>query len=281
MRVSTDKQLSFGAAAGVGIGTVGLAAEWLWSHVWMTMSWPASMLPEALVFGVLAGVVGGVLGGYIGRSLIPAESRLQRGPRWLAPVMVVGVLACLAYPFPTNANLQAKATVRLSATDRPGWSDAEIQVAPADAAEDASWFNVTSWQGGGSRVRDLIPTGPGTYRTSGPVPITGDWKTLIRFQKGRTALALPIYLPEDPGIPAPEVPARDEVTRPFISDKEVVLREAKDVSSTLTMAASAVLGAIALFWVLVIAWGMSRLQPVGDDRRWKPPVRHALRKETT
>ena len=29
------------------IGTVGLAAEWGWSHVWMPLPWPAALLPEA------------------------------------------------------------------------------------------------------------------------------------------------------------------------------------------------------------------------------------------
>ena len=31
----------FGAVSGAAIGTFGLAAEWGWSHVWMTMSWPS------------------------------------------------------------------------------------------------------------------------------------------------------------------------------------------------------------------------------------------------
>ena len=68
------------------IGTFGLAAEWGWSHVWMTMSWPSSLLPEAVIFGLLAAVAGGVLGGAIGRALAPpVEARalpaLGRGAR--------------------------------------------------------------------------------------------------------------------------------------------------------------------------------------------------------
>ena len=48
-----ERPLAFGAVAGALIGTVGLAAEWGWSHVWMPLPWPESMLPEAAVVGLL------------------------------------------------------------------------------------------------------------------------------------------------------------------------------------------------------------------------------------
>jgi hypothetical protein len=273
-RVSTDRQLSFGAWSGLAIGTFGLGAEWAWSHIWMTVSWPASMVTEGIVFGLLAGIAGGLLGGYIGRALTPDRRVLERGPRWLLPAVAVGVLFCLAYPFPTDADLNAKATLTLTDTSRPGWVNVDVALDPPSAADDVTWFNVTSWQGGGSRVRHMVPTGPGTFRTEHSVPVTGGWKTLIRYQDARTTMALPIYMPEDPGIPAPEVPAEKNVTRPFVSDKALILREAKDVSTSLTLAASFALGAIFLVWVLVLAWGLYRIQPL-------PPVRGAGRVATS
>ncbi|MFN2388818.1 MAG: hypothetical protein ABR575_04330 [Actinomycetota bacterium] len=48
-RLPRERQLTLGAWAGAGIGTVGLATEWLWSHVWMPLPWPAALLPEAAV----------------------------------------------------------------------------------------------------------------------------------------------------------------------------------------------------------------------------------------
>ncbi len=72
----------FGAVSGAAIGTFGLAAEWGWSHVWMTMSWPSALLPEAVIFGLLAAVSGGVLGGAIGRALAPPVEDLAPSPRW-------------------------------------------------------------------------------------------------------------------------------------------------------------------------------------------------------
>ena len=47
MRGLVARPLAFGAVAGALIGTVGLAAEWGWSHVWMPLAWPESMLAEA------------------------------------------------------------------------------------------------------------------------------------------------------------------------------------------------------------------------------------------
>jgi hypothetical protein len=81
-----------------------------------------------------------------------------------------------------------------------------VTLDPPTLANDPLWLNVTAWQGGGSVVSDLRPTGEGTYR-SGSVPISGDWKSLIRLHTGDSIVAVPVYLPEDHAIPAESVPA--------------------------------------------------------------------------
>ena len=45
LRVATDKPLAFGLWSGLAIGTVGLAAEWGWSHLWPA-SVPSELFPE-------------------------------------------------------------------------------------------------------------------------------------------------------------------------------------------------------------------------------------------
>jgi hypothetical protein len=130
---------------------------------------------------------------------------------------------------------------------------------PPDAAEDAEWFNVTAWQGGGSVIADLVEVDEGIYRTSDPIPVYGGWKTLIRLHHGKSIVAVPIYLPDDPAIPAREVPATPRFTRPFVLDKQIVLREAKDVDAALTYSASSALAALAIAWVVALAWGLRRL----------------------
>src|SRR5215210_2808134 len=42
--------VTFGAICGVLIGTIGIAAEWGWTHVWFVHPWTASMFPEAVLY---------------------------------------------------------------------------------------------------------------------------------------------------------------------------------------------------------------------------------------
>src|SRR5256885_10629766 len=72
---AAERPITFGALAGLGIGTIGLAAEWGWSHVWVVNPWPSSLFPEAAITGLIAAVAGGVIGGFIGRALTPAGGR--------------------------------------------------------------------------------------------------------------------------------------------------------------------------------------------------------------
>src|SRR5829696_10479768 len=65
----TRRPLAFGAVAGVLIGTLGTAAEWGWSHVWMPLPWPSGLLDEIWWAAPLAGVAGGVIGAFAGCAL--------------------------------------------------------------------------------------------------------------------------------------------------------------------------------------------------------------------
>jgi hypothetical protein len=58
--------LAFGLSAGALVGTVGLAAEWGWSHVWMPIPWPSELLPEAAALGFVTAVAAGAVGGFVG-----------------------------------------------------------------------------------------------------------------------------------------------------------------------------------------------------------------------
>ena len=86
---------------------------------------------------------------------------------------------------------------------------ATVALQPADAAEGAEWFDLTAWQGGGLVVDRLEQIGPGRYRTTEPIPVSGSWKTMVRLHKGNSLTALPIYLPRDAAIPVGEIPAAD------------------------------------------------------------------------
>ena len=256
LRVSPQRQLTFGLWCGLAIGTIGVAAEAIWSHLWMTMAWPSTLLPE-IGLAVAAGLGGGLLGGAIARAISEPSAEREHFGRPLVATMVVAILAALIIPLPISGDVQGRARVVL---DDPGAARSPMTVTldPPSLADDALWFNVTAWQGGGSVVEDLRPTGKGTYR-SGPVPIQGDWKSLIRLHRDDSIVAVPVYLPEDPAIPAAGVPASPEFTRDFVVDKEILLREAKDTEPWLSWVGYTVLGLIVIGWIAALAWGLVRM----------------------
>lgn len=259
LRVDPARYVRFGAVAGATIGTIGVAAEWAWSNAWMTMSWQPSLFP-GIIIALIAGIAGGVLGGCIGNALsTPATDRARvSGAFGLAAG--VAIVVCLAYPLPIGT-VQGSATVTLEDPSAPR-SVATVTLDPPTLAAGAEWFNVTAWQGGGSVVSPLEPLGEGRYRTAA-VPIEGEWKTLIRLHTGSAIIAVPIYMPRDPAIPADGVPAEATVTRDFVPDKQLLLREAKDTPGWYSMVGNAALGAIVLVWIVVLTWGLRRMRNDG------------------
>jgi len=265
--IPREKPLTFGVVSGVLIGTVGLAAEWGWSHVWMPLPWPSSMLPEAALLGLAAAVAAGVVGGFLGRALISGDVPLQHGPRWLLPAAAVVILFCIAFPLPMSSGSGATATVALT-TAQGGphrTADATIKISPPSAANNREWLTMTAWQGGGLQVDRLKKIGPSTWRTTQPVPVYGKWKSMLRMENGRGIRAVPVYLPEDPAIPAKGVPATAHFTRPFVRDKKILQREAVGGSTWLATPAYLVLLAIAAVWLVSLGWGLRRLERTAGE----------------
>jgi hypothetical protein len=156
---------------------------------------------------------------------------------------------------------------------------ARVQLDPPSAAADARWLTVTSWQGDGFVLDRLERIGEGTYRTTKPIPVHGDWKAVVRLHRRGALEAVPIYLPADRAIPAPAVPARPSFTRSFVADRELLQREAKATSPAVTAAAYLGVLAIALALLGLMAWGLWRLAggagaggppPAGRKRVAKP-----------
>ncbi len=260
----------FGAVSGALIGTFGLAAEWGWSHVWMTMSWPSALLPEAVIFGLLAAVCGGVLGGAIGRALAPPVEDLAPSPRWAVALAGVGLVVAIGFPLPISEPSNISAQVKLTEVSGPPERrvDAEVRLSPPDAAENAEWFNATSWQGKGSIVSQMREVSPGVYRTTEPIPVYGNWKATLRLHKGDVVAGLPVFLPEDKAIPAKEVPAEAQMTRDFVLDKKNLQREQKqDVPGYLTTIAYLIVLLIVIGITAALTIGLQRLDRDRERRR--------------
>jgi hypothetical protein len=261
-----------GALAGVLIGTFGLAAEWGWTHLWMPLPWTSSLLPEGAIAGfvaaVAAGAVGGFVGGALARPMGLAIPPLGRGARRGALAGLLAIVAVVGWGLPIASDGPQRASVRL--TEVPSADgravQARIRITPSDGLDGANFATATAWQGGGSVVDDLKKIGPGLYRTTEPIPVHGGWKAMIRVQTGRSLVAVPVYMPLDKAIPAPEVPARQSFTRPFVRDVKVLQREQKQgVPGFLKLLAYLTVAAITAGLIVLIAWALLRLERSGQD----------------
>jgi hypothetical protein len=265
LRVGRDKPIQLGLLAGLGIGTIGLAAEWAWSYAWWTIPWPSSMLVEGIVCGFVAAVAGGVTGGFIGRALSSPELAPKPVPRFALPAALVAVVAVVAYATPVTAGDPITADVTLTdVTPAPKRTvDVEVKLDPADAADDAYWFETTAWQGKDdhSPVHPMEEVSPGTWRSTEPLPVHGDWKSTVRLHKGFAIQGLAIYFPEDEAIPVKAVPAEPRFTREFQRDKKLLQREQKSgVSPLLSGGAYVIVLLIFLGLYGSMGWGLALLQ---------------------
>jgi hypothetical protein len=258
-RASGRSPVAAGALAGGLIGTVGLAAEWGWSQLWMPIPWTSALLPEAAIAGLLTAVAAGALGGFVGGA-VSGRTRTVQLPAALASALVI--CAVIGWGLPLSSDGPDRATVALrdvgAGPDRA--VEATIRLDPADAADDAEFFNVTAWQGGGSVVEPLERAGEGIYRTSEPIPVHDGWKALVRLHRGDALVALPLYMPRDRAIPAAPIPARASFTRDFQPDVELLQRERKEgVADSLKVGAYLLVLAIALGLLALIAWVLLRI----------------------
>lgn len=279
LRGGAARPLRMGAIAGLGIGTLGIAAEFGWSHLWMPLAWPAGLLPEAILLGTVTAVAGGVLGGWIGAAVSP-DVALPRHAGRLAAAGFAVLVAAIAWTLPTTGgdDVRAQVTLREVAPAPDRTVHATVRLDPPDAADGARWWTQTSWQGGASVIAPLREVAPGVWETTRPLPVSGTWKSMLRLHDGRAIEAVPVYLPADPAIPAPEIAAPARFDRALVADKRLLQREAKQgVAGWLTAVAYLTVLAIALSMAAALGWGLARVRArLGGDGA--PPAPRARRR---
>ncbi|MEA2290907.1 MAG: hypothetical protein QOD55_2904, partial [Solirubrobacteraceae bacterium] len=250
---------AFAALSGVLVGTLGMAAEWGWTHVAFPLPWTTDILPEGLILAIVAGLAGATFGVLLGTGLKGELARPQV-VRPAAAVALLAIAACVADGLVTKS--PGNATVAVNGKD--------VRISP-DIADGAAWATATAWQGKAKlHVEQLERVGPGHYRLAEETPTKAPWKAMIRVQTGRQILSSPIFLPEDKAIPAKEIPVTTK-PRPFVVDKEVLQREQKKgVASWLTTVAPLVVLLIALSFAAALAWGVARIGRREDVREPRP-----------
>jgi hypothetical protein len=255
--VGTDNRLRYALASGIGIATVGIAGELAWVKL---SGWGELPANDTRVFLVVpaaalsAAVLGGALSRPVGsRRAVPA---LAAG---VAGLVLAGTLLAL---LPRNVG-EVNATIRLIPAGQQ--ATVAVELAPAEAARRATAFGVVAWQGGGRVSAKLNEVGPGRYISSRPLPITGDWKTMVGLQRGDEVMAAPVYLPADPEISASAVPAVPERRVAFVRNTDLLLREQHAGPTWPSVVGYGGLAVMVTVWTGLIAFAARRLSGAGTE----------------
>ena len=200
-----DKPLAFGAVGGLLIGTVGSVIEKLWNDLVFQFPWPQDIWLESLAMTVPVAVGAG-----------PVRRALRAGPAGTLPapnvgrVIVVGSILATARcgrersvrHGPEGRHRPPSPRRRSARMPSPrSWRRSRVQ--PADLIDDdPTWVQLTAWQGGTDDTKGVVThqlkrTGENTWESTQPVPVGGNWKTLLRVQDGRMLAGVPIFMPED------------------------------------------------------------------------------------
>ena len=281
------RPILFGAVAGLGVSTVGLWLESLWIGAVYHYPWPLPLwreaLPTAVPVAILAGVCAALFGMVLTGQKLPGKAI---GITAVAlTVLVIG--GTVANGLHIHVPTQDTATIKLTdLPSQPGQRmvSADVQISPPTLVGDhPDWLTILSWQGRmwndrGLEIDRLEKVGPGHYVSTQPIPVWGEWKTLLRVQDGRTMTAVPIWAPADAAIPVPEIPAKAISTRPFVLEVSILQRERDaSVPAWLFTAGGIVVLCFTLTVISALTWGAGRInatdtapkQPIEEQR--SPP----------
>ncbi len=261
------RPLAFGAVGGLLIGTVGTVTEKLWNDLVFQFPWPRDIWLEGLAMTVPVALGAGLCGALFAMGL-KGELPSRNVGRAIVAGSIVVLAAAVANGLHATVPEDASATITTTqvGTDARPEIMTKVSVAPAGLIDaHPTWVQLTAWQGGdegqkGVVTHQLTRTGDNTWESTQPVPIGGNWKTLLRVQDGRTLAAVPIFLPEDPPIDAEEVPADPQFTRDFIPEIEILQRERElDVPAWTWAAANAVVLFFSLAILIFISVAVGRV----------------------
>lgn len=314
LALGNKDRFRLGVAGGALIGTVGVLVEYRWSHVWMPISWPSSMLPSALGFGLVTGVGAGLIGAWLatrltevagepppptaepshqtapadplapsgrlrlrthqlgGEPTSPTSGRVRRRTHQLGAIGLLMVGAAVFFCVPRTAEPGVSATLSFepATATRPGnpspgddrthSAHVTVRLEPYDAAEGARWFEATAWQGGGLVVSPMAKVSDGVYRTTEPLPLSGEWKSMIRLHRGqRDMVSVWVYAPDDAQLGKSGVLAVSGERREFLPEQQVLRREERtDVPPWAWNTGYAVLAMVGALEVAAIIWLIGR-----------------------
>ena len=255
----TRDRLRFALLSGLGVGTIGLAGEWWWNQD-AYQPWKTSLLPDAVILGVVMGLGAAVLGAGFGSAV--RREPAHGIPRAALVLAGAAVLAALVWPFPRGVGeVNADLTVQPAGT---GNVTVTVRLDPPDAADDARWFQASAWQGGSLVLAEMQEISPGTYRSEKPVPVYGNFKTLVRLHRGSEMMAVPVRLPADPEIGKGGIPAANRRAE-FVNERRYLLRETHGGAAWFAIVVDSLLVLVAIAWITAFVLVSQRVRPSSAD----------------
>ncbi|MDP9326061.1 MAG: hypothetical protein M3O87_05945 [Candidatus Dormibacteraeota bacterium] len=273
-------------ASGALIGTVGLATEWAWSHVFGLQPWHATLFP-GIWAAVAMALAGAIVGLAFGRLLRGEAIRL---PAWSVVGAVAAVPVLLLLPLPRHG-IDATADIRTAPVGEPRmvvshqgtpgveqYVSLDVSVSPEAVADSTDWFRAVSWQGTGMHLTNMRKVGPGHWQAEAPVPTGGGWKTLVVLDSRDTRAAVPVYFPADGAYGNAEIAALPLRTAAFRPESALLMREAHDGAPGPARFAFAGFIGMAAAWTITVLLGAYMLarRPAVRPRRPVPPRPRSL-----
>ncbi|MEY2432611.1 MAG: hypothetical protein QOC92_2336 [Acidimicrobiaceae bacterium] len=247
----TERRLRFAITSGVGVATIGLAGEWLWNRN-ATQPWNGVLMRDAVIIGGVVAIGAAVLGAAYAGAVNRQPGRL---PRVAVLLGAVAVVVALLLPMPRRTS---NVVAQIDVTRTGDEVSLSVHLDPPDAAQNARWFQAIAWQGGGLRVVGLHAVAPGTYVADAPLPVGGKWKAMLRLHTGAVMMSAPVFLPADPEIGVPEIPAVSR-TIAFGDEQQYLMREVKPGPNTVMVIAYVVIGLVVTAWAAAFVLACVRI----------------------
>jgi hypothetical protein len=259
--------------AGALIGTVGVAAEWGWMQVWGMQPWQPDLLPSLWVVTLIAITTAFAATAFAGALLRSRTGQRLRLPGITALAAVAATAGLLLIPSareasPAVASITSQPTGDVqTVTARDGQRvtvrtyTVRVKMSPADAAQGADWFRVAAWEGGSTLNIPLQQVDRGVYAAARPVPVGGDWKSMVYLGKGAVLAAAPISFPAEPDQGLPWITVQPHRTAPLASAQLLLMREAHGGGSAMASIAYAFFAVAVLIWMLSIGLGARWIRP--------------------
>jgi hypothetical protein len=268
--VGVEQRMRFAVVAGVGVATLGFAGDYWWNSNNAYQPWNGNLLPDAIVFGVIVGIAAALLAAAFARAA-GHQPEAERIPRAVLAVAGLTLLVCLALPMP-RATGDVTATIRI--IDRAGgFANVDVRLDPANAADEARFFQAGAWAGGGLDLANMERVGAGHYVSEHRIPISGAWKSLLRLHRGGEMMAIALHLPSDPELNKPELVAQEK-TMAFQPEPRYLLREQHAGNNLFKNGVYTLLAGVVVLWIAAFSVAIGKIAPIHSPRR-KPPVKLA------